>query len=123
MRPKCHIKQMFIFKQCVQHIKIINQTDCLWRDIKQEEFYSILPKGELVWVCRRWQRSSQEVGRGVPIVAQGVKNLTSIHEDVSSIPCLPQWLKDLVLPQLQHMLQMRLRSGIAVGCCGCGIVW
>ena len=84
---------MFIFKQCVQHIKIINQTDCLWRDIKQEEFYSILPKGELVWVCRRWQRSSQEVGRGVPIVAQGVKNLTSIHEDVSSIPCLPQWVK------------------------------
>ena len=30
---------------------------------------------------------------GVPIVAQQVKNLTGIHEDVGSIPCLPQWAK------------------------------
>ena len=32
---------------------------------------------------------------GVPIVVQQVKNLTSIHEDVGSIP----GLKDLALPQ------------------------
>ena len=35
----------------------------------------------------------------VPVVAQWVKNLTSIHEDVGSIPGLAQWVKDLVLPQ------------------------
>ena len=35
---------------------------------------------------------------GVPIVVQGVKNLTSVHEDAGSIPSLAQWVKDLGLP-------------------------
>ena len=55
----------------------------------------------------REPRSSRAPGWGdtqnteleVPIVAQWVKNLTSIHEDVGSIPCLTQWLR------IQHLLQ------------------
>ena len=35
---------------------------------------------------------------GVPIVAQRVKNLTSIHEDTGLIPGLAQWVEDQVLP-------------------------
>ena len=31
-------------------------------------------------------------------MAQRLTNMTSIHEDVSSIPNLTQWVKDLVLP-------------------------
>ena len=35
---------------------------------------------------------------GVPVVAQWVKDPTSIHEDAGSIPGLAQWVKDLALP-------------------------
>ena len=36
--------------------------------------------------------------RGVPVVAQRVKNPTSVHEDAGLIPGLPQWVKDPASP-------------------------
>ena len=55
-------------------------------------------------------------GLGSSFVAQQVKNPTSSHEELDSIPALAQWVKDPALPQavVGCRSQMQLRSGVAV---------
>ena len=67
------------------------------------------------WVqpYKRKEKEKKNVQR-VPIVAQRVKNPTSLHEDACLIPGLAQWFKDPVCCKLQRRSQMWLRSGVAV---------
>ena len=61
------------------------------------------------------KKSRKKTHLGVLVVAQWVKNLTSIHEHVGSIPGLAQWVKDPALPQAAvAQVEIWLGSGIAV---------
>ena len=66
------------------------------------------------------QKKKKKERNGVPIVAQWVKNLTSVHEDVGSTPGLPQWVKYLAL--LEAAVQFP--DVVWIWCCwGCGVGW
>jgi len=51
-----------------------------------------------------FQKTLEKKKSRVPIVAQWVKTLAGIHEDVDSIPGLTHWVKDLVLLWLWRTL-------------------
>ena len=53
-------------------------------------------------------------------MAQQVKNPPSIHEDVSSIPGLTQWVKDKALLQATAYITDVARL---LCCYGCGVGW
>ena len=51
------------------------------------------------WLILRLGQGAEKMSqKGVPVVAQWVKNPNSIHEDVGLISGLTQGVKDLVLP-------------------------
>ena len=58
--------------------------------------------------------------RGLPVVAQQVKNLTRIHEDADWIPGLTQWAKDLALLRAVGYTADKARIW---HCYGCGVDW
>ena len=55
---------------------------------------------------------------GVPIVAQRVKNPTSIYEDLGSILGPAQWVEDLAFLQATVPVADRAQTWC---CCGCGV--
>ena len=62
--------------------------------------------------------SVKKVWAGVPIAAQQVKNLPSIHEDAGLIPDPAQWFKDPALPWAVVWVTDAAQIWC---CCGCGI--
>ena len=61
--------------------------------IKKSYLYFLMAHMEPLHKC--WIKMNE---RGVPLVAQQVKNQHSVHEDMGLIPGPTQWVKDPTLP-------------------------
>ena len=68
---------------------------------------------QLNWVLLV-QGLSYSCSQRVPVVAQRIKNLISIHEDAGLIPDLAQWVRIWHCRELWNRLQMQFGSRVAV---------
>ena len=63
-----------------------------------------MPLGAAQEMAKRQNKTKQNRMHGVPVMAQQVKNLTSVHEYVGAIPGLAQCVGDPALLWLLHRL-------------------
>ena len=78
----------------IKHIRLNNLLKFAQRSYTPERLQSKLPQ----WPNFRDQLLLENIYDQSSRHGSGETNLTSIHEDVGSIPGLAQWAKDLALP-------------------------
>jgi len=80
--------------------KIFISTDNLFKSacIKIGVKFTLKINGKTKTKTNRFAIERNSRHNRVPVVAQWVKNLTSIQEDTGSIPGLAPWVEDLVWP-------------------------